>query len=103
FVASSTCVFTLSLHDALPICSQSRNGSASSRYWTAGRNCMPAEQRPGRLLIAASIPEMVEVFLLPYARHMRSLGWRVDVLANGADRKSTRLNSSHVNRSYSVF
>ncbi len=45
---------------------------------------MPAEQRPGRLLIAASIPEMVEVFLLPYARHMRSLGWRVDVLANGA-------------------
>lgn len=45
---------------------------------------MPAEQRPGRLLIAASIPEMVEVFLLPYARHMRSLGWQVDVLANGA-------------------
>ena len=39
---------------------------------------------PGRLLIAASIPEMIEVFLLPYARHMRSLGWQVDALANGA-------------------
>lgn len=49
---------------------------------------MPAEQRPGRLLIAASIPEMVEVFLLPYARHMRSLGWRVDVLANGASQSA---------------
>ena len=38
---------------------------------------------PGRLLIAANIPEMIEVFLLPYARHMRALGWRVDALANG--------------------
>ncbi len=41
-------------------------------------------ERNGRLLIAASIPEMIEVFLLPYARHMRAQGWRVDALANGA-------------------
>lgn len=44
---------------------------------------MPQQTEAGRLLIAASIPEMIEAFLLPYARHMRSLGWRVDALANG--------------------
>ncbi len=37
----------------------------------------------GRLLMVASIPEMIEVFLLPYARHMRSLGWHVDGMARG--------------------
>lgn len=44
---------------------------------------MPATSERGRLLVAATIPEMHEVFLLPYARHMRSLGWQVDGMANG--------------------
>src|SRR5690625_796307 len=38
----------------------------------------------GRLLIAAGTPRRIEAFLLPYARHMRAAGWRVDALANGA-------------------
>src|SRR5690625_1308270 len=38
----------------------------------------------GRLLIAAGTPRRIETFLLPYARHMRAAGWRVDALANGA-------------------
>src|SRR5690554_1919907 len=44
---------------------------------------MQSSASPGRLLIVASIPEMIEVFLLPYARHMRSLGWHVDGMAKG--------------------
>lgn len=42
------------------------------------------ETEAGRLLIVASVPEMIEVFLRPYAEHMRARGWRVDALASGA-------------------
>ena len=42
------------------------------------------DSEAGRLLISASVPEMIEVFLTPYAEYMRSRGWRVDALANGA-------------------
>lgn len=37
-----------------------------------------------RLLIASTIPETIEAFLLPYARHFRAQGWRVDALARRA-------------------
>ncbi len=36
-----------------------------------------------RLLIVASVPETLRAFLLPYAQHFRSLGWRVDAAARG--------------------
>lgn len=54
----------------------------------------------GRLLISASIPEMIEVFLLPYARHMRAKGWRVDALANGAT--SSALCREHFDHTYDI-
>ena len=34
-----------------------------------------------KLLIVTTIPETIKAFLLPYARHFRALGWRVDAMA----------------------
>lgn len=61
---------------------------------------MQEKPEPGKLLISASIPEMIEVFLLPYAQHMRSLGWRVDALANGAT--SSALCREHFDFTYDI-
>lgn len=36
-----------------------------------------------KMLVAATGEQFVRGFLLPYGRHFRSLGWRVDVIANG--------------------
>ena len=36
-----------------------------------------------RLLIVTTIPVTLRAFLLPFARHFRSLGWRVDAMARG--------------------
>lgn len=37
-----------------------------------------------RLLIAANVPSTLTAFLLPYARHYRERGWRVEAAAHGA-------------------
>src|SRR5690625_5502925 len=70
------CIYTLSLHDALPIC--------------------PAMIFRKKHLISLFIIVIVAYFLaafqLPYYKYKP-----------GADRKSTRLNSSHVAISYAVF
>src|SRR3712207_7038776 len=75
---ATTEIYTLSLHDALPICSQ------------CGRN----QPLPAR---RAAIEGMVELFaiVLPVFG-LIGIGYV-------ADRKSTRLNSSHANISYAVF
>src|SRR5690349_22171123 len=83
-----TAIYTLSLHDALPI---SRSAPAAGRSRRGGRGLGPpahlvrradrrgpAGQRPPRRL---------------HRHHRRT----------GRDRKSTRLNSSHVEISYAVF
>lgn len=36
-----------------------------------------------RLLIATTIPRTLEAFLLPFSRHFRANGWRVDALSGG--------------------
>lgn len=38
-----------------------------------------------RLLIATSVPSTLTAFLLPYARHYRAKGWRVDAVTHGGD------------------
>src|SRR3712207_8180589 len=40
---------------------------------------------------------------LPYALQLANKGWKQALRDNPADRKSTRLNSSHANISYAVF
>src|SRR3989442_6051642 len=66
---ATTEIYTLSLHDALPICADAAEG---------GLRCAG----PGQAALA---------------RHRR------DAVRQLGDRKSTRLNSSHVRISYAVF
>src|SRR3712207_7125810 len=81
---ATTEIYTLSLHDALPICGERRRGASerarprgpSARVRGSGAAARAGEPpAPGRC-----------------ARDHRRL-----------DRKSTRLNSSHANISYAVF
>src|SRR3712207_7079743 len=81
---ATTEIYTLSLHDALPI-------------------CLVVEEGPHRLLVREIDQAVVADHDLLHAA-VRVLD-DVDALADGglADRKSTRLNSSHANISYAVF
>src|SRR5436309_14591196 len=67
---ATTEIYTLSLHDALPICRSARHCSPAS---THRRSCRACRRCPRRSAVRAR------------------------------DRKSTRLNSSHVKISYAVF
>src|SRR5690554_7416113 len=84
----TTATYTLSLHDALPIL------------------CRPACARPGRDRTAsrqsAEAPEGVLRGMGRAAHHRHPLGGRAGPHRR-RDRKSTRLNSSHVRISYAVF
>src|SRR5437899_4602129 len=66
--AATTEIYTLSLHDALPICRRSARSRARRRSRTRARGDGSGHRR-----------------------------------ARGRDRKSTRLNSSHLGISYAVF
>src|SRR3712207_7061369 len=83
---ATTEIYTLSLHDALPISCES--GSGGCRSSRAG----PAVGPPAG--VAARVP----VGLL---RPHEAVGHAQQ--ARPEDRKSTRLNSSHANISYAVF
>src|SRR5690606_41712206 len=81
--AATTAIYTLSLHDALPI---SPSGGRPCRRKSGGDGGSPATHTART------------------ARHTapRSAGTAAATPA-AADRKSTRLNSSHVKISYAVF
>src|SRR5690606_39563741 len=78
-------IYTLSLHDALPICEVAEEGRGDVRH--ADRDEERGERTRGR-------GRATTTRLL----HGGGLG-----LALELDRKSTRLNSSHVKISYAVF
>src|SRR3712207_8218577 len=87
---ATTEIYTLSLHDALPILHWEL-----SPHWAAPR---------GELGVVASSGQG------QCHRHRRGhcpLGWKLNASLPGTDqagdRKSTRLNSSHANISYAVF
>src|SRR5690606_41697156 len=93
-------IYRLSLHDALPIlCST----------WMAARWTMFAilgatswwHTRPRIILLAGMVMlgTMLGVLLPPFDALGINLAWMVGM----QDRKSTRLNSSHVKISYAVF
>src|SRR5207249_12339373 len=69
----TTVIYTLSLHDALPICCHSQRPLSFAAPTSRGSRASPAARR------------------------------RVLRFVYGRDRKSTRLNSSHVSISYAVF
>src|SRR5688572_32639226 len=75
---ATTEIYTLSLHDALPIC-------------PACRRRAPGTQSPPVLFRTAG------------GRRIRRVTGRAPGRSAAADRKSTRLNSSHSQISYAVF
>src|SRR3712207_8993243 len=79
---ATTEIYTLSLHDALPICSGASAAGIRSRAKKDGacrRAGPPRSSQPARGLV------------------------RGPARSRSRDRKSTRLNSSHANISYAVF
>src|SRR3712207_8844296 len=74
---ATTEIYTLSLHDALPICTVTATET----------------NRPAAVVVVVEVATG-----WPATR-----GGAADAVAPGADRKSTRLNSSHANISYAVF
>src|SRR3712207_7357580 len=80
-------IYTLSLHDALPISSWCRKGSPSSARRRRWSGCREGRLKSEREAWATDAPTTVHRPANP----------------NPKDRKSTRLNSSHANISYAVF
>src|SRR5439155_10835449 len=100
YATSTTEYYTLSLHDALPICSLTpgrtlwmKSASTAVKYWTM----LLTLRRTMETVISTQ-----DTFSLSVVRMIfpRRLGLP---LAVKRDRKSTRLNSSHVAISYAVF
>src|SRR3712207_8130724 len=87
---ATTEIYTLSLHDALPICGQ----LGLRRMPCFGMSASGDDDQR----FAAEVHERRRL-----ADRRRSRPELVDVALDCADRKSTRLNSSHANISYAVF
>src|SRR3712207_8207643 len=85
---ATTEIYTLSLHDALPISSNSGRSTPG-----VGRLIMATSARAGLENVVAAESALAEID--GDAGSLRYAGY--------ADRKSTRLNSSHANISYAVF
>src|SRR5207249_5250265 len=91
---ATTEIYTLSLHDALPICMQ-LNGNAADAN-TDFQEVAPAAYA-GAVIAGSGGPKGEGIAGTPL--WLQSGG----TFLNGGDRKSTRLNSSHVSISYAVF
>src|SRR3712207_8171617 len=75
---ATTEIYTLSLHDALPICRRGRTLNSRGNNWT---DWSDAHERDSLLLVSAL----------------------ATMSPDTSDRKSTRLNYSHANISYAGF
>src|SRR3989442_10833052 len=94
---ATTEIYTLSLHDALPIW-------FSPPLWTSTRQVVqdalpPQSCGSGKPSVSAAF--RIEVF--GATSPLKPWGGRAEHLDPEGDRKSTRLNSSHVRISYAVF
>src|SRR5207249_10508899 len=93
----------LSLHDALPISAPASESGSITLIC-----CKPAQHGAGPAKVTVTgTPPMVTIGVVevsPVANSARYVGeFAVRVLKSPRDRKSTRLNSSHVSISYAVF
>src|SRR5690606_41562249 len=94
---STTAIYTLSLHDALPI---------SYSLWLAGFEVKDIHMTD----LIAGRENLEDVQMIVFVGGFSNSdvlgsakGWAGAFLYNPKDRKSTRLNSSHVKISYAVF
>src|SRR5690606_39815731 len=97
--AAATVPCTLSLHDALPISGNLEAGAAVEPYGTRHVAVAVGDEARHAALDRDGV-EAVGVHLQPHAPRARGQDGGV---ADHVDRKSTRLNSSHVKISYAVF
>src|SRR5207302_8248769 len=98
---STPAISTLSLHDALPICRDADRRQPTRARPVPGEDAarLPLDRlRLGLVRIGHRALERSLHVLLP----REELG-REDPRVHDVDRKSTRLNSSHVKISYAVF
>src|SRR5207302_9775301 len=94
-LSSSTEIYTLSLHDALPICSFTL---------TRTRLCLCITRDPPRIECASTIGVDRNFRNLTVGNDNQTQHYDLSKSVRIAkDRKSTRLNSSHVKISYAVF
>src|SRR5690606_39287968 len=92
----ATETYTLSLHDALPICERRDVVGQGVQFRAAG----PGDVQRGLLVLVQGSGAAQDP---PGDRAGLRCGWLGGPLLGGVDRKSTRLNSSHVKISYAVF
>src|SRR5690606_39805149 len=99
--ASAPDLYPASLHDALPIYVYFTYGM----HWGSNAVCGEVGEGVGVLLRAAEPLQGIDAMRLlrPKARRDRDLASGPGKLSQALDRKSTRLNSSHVKISYAVF
>src|SRR5690606_40363073 len=100
---ATTAIYTLSLHDALPICRI--RGRTRERDWRKVKHRKPS--RTQRAMASTSLPlataaAVATLFASP-AGAVPNDPTTPATPAPVQDRKSTRLNSSHVKISYAVF
>src|SRR3712207_8527602 len=87
---ATTEIYTLSLHDALPISTGEPRVPSRTRRATLRRRYSPTRTSPG----ARATPTYRPGVPTPHEH---------TAVTSRIDRKSTRLNSSHANISYAVF
>src|SRR3712207_7510961 len=90
---ATTEIYTLSLHDALPICEEAQEGLEARHLPEVGAQAQGQEAREG----AQALRQDARLGLRGRPRPAYPVG------RGRPDRKSTRLNSSHANISYAVF
>src|SRR5690606_39290397 len=96
-------VHTLPLHDALPISVRTISNPSPARAWAVAKP-NPAVPPVIRALRTNLFPPLISHIDIAVHRFHRSLGADPEYISLcRGDRKSTRLNSSHVNISYAVF
>src|SRR5690606_41658151 len=89
-------LYPLSLHDALPILAREEAQAAQARVLVVDAAQELRKRGVAVAVVVDGLPEQRD--LLGAAGHEL-----LHLLHNGVDRKSTRLNSSHVKISYAVF
>src|SRR5690606_41187268 len=100
-VASTTKTYTLSLHDALPICYDAeKNTSSTNVFYEGGVYYRYVDATPGDTINGGVIPAGVTQMV---RERFYSVNGDFEEKLTALDRKSTRLNSSHVKISYAVF
>src|SRR5690606_41565549 len=96
---STTDIHTLSLHDALPI-SSGNHAETAGPPQQPDQSTMDRRRRPIPACRLRGIGRSAGTLWLEMVEEAKH---RPAASADGTDRKSTRLNSSHVKISYAVF